>query len=287
MSSPTINIGTVSGGGSYPSLEDICNYVRALINDSQAGATDTPGEGQIFTDNPAISPFVLPMLNASIREVYRELRNIGAPTLIKDNVIISGLTPVNGKNGLGLADPAVQVYLGFGGYFDGSTINGNLLLPSDVLFMERVCERQTNTNTTFVLMSQDQSGLPSRPQQPTLVQWEWRNDNINMVGSTQTNDIRLRYYCSLPQFFSPTLDFSATFVPVMDSLDAIALKTAVKYGRMLGSPGLQDLISESKEQMFQLKNQYTRRTQTTDYQRKPYGSYGNNDTNNQFFLSWN
>ena len=79
MSSPTINAGGSSGSGSYPSLETICNYVRALINDSQAGATDTPGEGQIFTDDPQISPFVQPMLNASIRETYRELRTSARP----------------------------------------------------------------------------------------------------------------------------------------------------------------------------------------------------------------
>src|SRR5271157_4052136 len=210
MSSPTINAGGASGSGSYPSLETICNYVRSLMNDSQAGATGTPGEGQIFTDDPLVSPFVQPMLNASIREVYRELRNIGAPTLIKDNVIVSGLTPVNGPNGLGQADPAVQVYLGFAGYFDGSTINNNLVLPGDVLFMEEVGERQTGTNNPFRKMEQSQDGLPSRPQYPTLSQWEWRNDNIWMVGSTQTNDVRLRYWCALPQFFSATLDFAST-----------------------------------------------------------------------------
>ena len=284
MSSPTINVGGSSGGGSYPSLLDIANYVRALVNDSQAGLTDTPGEGQIFTDNPAVSPFVQPMINASIREVYRELRNIGAPTLIKDNIIITGLTPIWGANGLGLPDPAVQTFLSYGGYFDGNSINGNLLLPSDLLYPERVWERQTNSNNTFTPMSQPQFGLPSRPQYPTLAEFEWREDRLNFVGSTQFRDLRLRYYCSLPQFFSAVLDFSSTFVPVLDSLDALAYKTAVKYARMLGSPGLPDLIAESKEQMFQLRNQYTRRAQSIEYMKIPYGHSGG-DLNN-FFLSW-
>ena len=47
MSSPSINVGQAT-----TSLETICNLVRALVNDSQAGVTNTPGEGQIFTDNP-------------------------------------------------------------------------------------------------------------------------------------------------------------------------------------------------------------------------------------------
>lgn len=284
MSSPTINPGQSTDGGSYPSLSGIANYVRALINDSQAGATSTPGEGQIFVDNSAIAPFVQPMINASIREVYRELRNIGAATLIKDNIIVSGLTPVFGSNGLGNPDTAVQTFLSYNGYFDGNAINNNLVLPSDLLYPEQVWERQTGTNNSFIKMDQPQSGLPSRPQYTVLAQWEWRQDQINFVGSTQTNDVRLRYYCTLPQFFSPTLDFNSTFVPVLDSLDAIALKTAVKYARMLGSSGLPDLIGEAKEQMYQLKNQYTRRMQSQEFYRIPYG-HSDVDTN-EFFLSW-
>ena len=284
MSSPTINLSNANSGNT--SLSTIMNLVRSLVNDTQAGATGTPGEGQILTNDPAISPFTQPFLGSSIRELYRELRNVGQPTLVKDNVIVSGLTPVNGANGLGQPDPATQVYLGFGGYFDGLTINSNLVLPSDVLYMERVSERQTNSGNSFVPMTQDQSGLPSRPQMQTLAEWEWRNDNIWMVGSTQLVDIRMRYWCALPQFFSSTLDFDSTYVPILDCTDAVAYKTAVKYAQMLGSPGLAELKDEAKNQMFQLKNANVRRTQATDYQRIPYGSYGSSDTNNSFFLSW-
>ena len=44
MSSPTINLGGSSGSGSYPSLEDISNLIRSLINDTQSGLTGTPGK---------------------------------------------------------------------------------------------------------------------------------------------------------------------------------------------------------------------------------------------------
>jgi hypothetical protein len=271
MSSPTIN---VTGNTGDTSLLTIMNLVRALVNDSQAGATGTPGEGQVFTDNPSISPFTQPFLNSSIRELYRELRNVGQPTLLKDNVIVSGLTPLNSPtNGLGSPDPAVQVYLSFGGYFDGVTLNKNLLLPGDMIYPVRVWERQTNTQNSFVPMDQPQFGLPSILQGPTFNTWEWRNDNIWMVGATQTNDVRLRYWCTLPQFFSQTLDFASTFVPIIDCTDAVAYKTAVKYATMLGSPGLNDLKMDAKEQMFQLKNGITRRQQSVNYSRIPYGSY--------------
>jgi hypothetical protein len=271
MSSPTIS-GFQSSGDT--SLATIMNLVRALVNDSQAGATGTPGEGQVFTNNPAISPFTQPFLNSSIRELYRELRNVGQPTLIKDNVIVSGLTPVNSPaNGLGQPDPAVQVYLSFGGYFDGVDINSDLMLPSDVIYMERVWERQNGTNDSFTPMQQPQFGLCSRPQQTMFGEWEWRNDNIWMVGSTQTRDLRLRYWAGLPQFFSPTLDFESTSVPIIDCVDAVAYKTAQKYAIMLGSPGAEELKLEAAEQMRQLKLANVRRMQSVDYSRIPYGNY--------------
>jgi hypothetical protein len=274
MSSPTINVGQGSGD---TSLTTIMNLVRALVNDSQAGATGTPGEGQIITDNPAISPFVQPLLNSSIREMYRELRNVGQPTLIKDNVIVSGLTPVNSPTlGLGFPDPSVQVYLGFEGYFDGVSLNANLVLPSDVRNVERVWERQTGSGNYFTPMSQPQFGLPSRYQTTFLGDWEWRGDKIYMVGSTQTNDLRLRYWSVFPQFFSATLDYDSTFVPIIDCVDAVAYKTAAKYAGMLGAPGAKDLAVEAVEQMRQLKLEHIRRMQSQEFCRVAYGSYGNN-----------
>lgn len=279
MSSPSILIPQGSGG---TSLETIMNLVRSLVNDTQAGATDTPGEGQIFTDNPAISPFTQPFLNSSIREVYRELRNVGQPTLIKDNIIILGLPPVNSPtNGVGSPDPTVQTVLSTSGYFDGVQLWSNFQLPSDVLYMEKIWERQTGTNDNFQEMGQPQDGLAGVPQGPRLREWEWRNDNVNFHGATQQRDIRMRYYCSLPQFFSQTLNFATTYVPILDSTDAIAYKTAVKYARMLGSPGLADLAAEAKEQMFQLKNANTRRAQSINYEREPYG-HSSADLNNGY-----
>lgn len=284
MSSPTFNVPQANNN---TSLETIMNLVRSLVNDTQAGITNTPGEGQIFTDNPTISPFTQPFLNSSIRELYRELRNVGEPVLIKDNVIFTNLPIINSPtNGLGQADPAVQTMLTPQGYFDGVQFWPNFLLPSDMLYPTKMWERTTGTNDVFHSMDAPSGGLESAMQGPYLKQWEWRNLNLNFRGATQPVDIRVRYYCSLPQFFSSTLDFSSTFVPVPDCTDAVAYMTAVKYARMLGSPGLADLLAESKNQMFQLKNANVRRMQNQDYARIPFGNSAG-DLNNEFsFLSW-
>jgi hypothetical protein len=99
-----------------------------------------------------------------------------------------------------------------------------------------------------------------------------------MVGSTEKRDLRLRYWCALPQFFSATLDLTATYVPILDSADAVAYKTAAKYAMMLGSPNAKDLKAEAMEQMFALKQTHVRRAQSVDYHRIPFadceGHYG-------------
>ena len=282
MSSPTFNLPQASGSTSLATIMDL---VRSLVNDTQAGVTSTPGEGQIFTNNPSISPFTQPFLNSSIREVYRMLRNNGDPVLIKDNVIIQNLPIVNSPtNGLGGPDPTVQTILSTAGYFDGVQVWPNFQLPGDVLYPTQLWERQTGTNNPFTKMNPVSDGLSPRYQTPTLIDWEWRNNNINFNGATGNRDIRLRYYCSLPQFFSPTLDFDSTYVPILDCTDCVAYMTAVKYARMLGSPGLADLLAESKEQIFQLKNANVRRMQHTDYARQPFGN-SDSDLNSDWYAT--
>jgi hypothetical protein len=282
MSSPSINVGQAT-----TSLETICNLVRALVNDSQAGPSGVPGTGQIFTDDTAVSPFVLPMLNSSIRKLYRVLRNCGDPVLIKDNIILTGLPIINSPTyGVGQGDTAVQTILSPEGYFDGVQLWPNLVLPDDMLYPTKLWERWTGTNDPFRLMDAPSGGLESLLQGPKLRQWEWRNNCLNFRGATQQCDIRLRYYCSLPQFFSSTLDFSSTYVPVNYCTDFLAFETAVLYATMLGSPGLAGLQAMAAEHAFQLKNANVRRMQHQDFARIPFGN-SDGDLNNEFsFMSW-
>jgi hypothetical protein len=281
--SPTIN----SPQSSFASLETVMNLVRSLVNDTQAGLTSTPGEGQIITDNSSVSPFTLPFLNSAIRQLYRELRNVGDPQLVFDNVLIIGLPPLHSPtNGIGGSDPTVQTILSTVGYFDGVVQWPQYLLPAYMIYPTKLWERETGTNDNFEPMHQVQDGLPAQQQNFVLGKWEWRNNNLNFMGATQARDIRMRYYGALPQFFSPTMDFSSTYVPIQDCTDALAYMVAVMYARMLGSPGLADLIVEQKNQMFQLKNATTRRAQSVNYHRHPFGN-SSGDINSEFtYGSW-
>jgi hypothetical protein len=292
--------------GTYPTLETIMNLVRVFLNDWQPGATNTPGEGRITTDNPAISPQTLPALNSAIREVYRELRNVGDPTLIKDNVQV-GL-PANSVNG-----PGIQTYLAFYGYWDGGQLNVPPQLPGDMIYPVELWEQQTagavdasvdnvevldstgeiwevgaaplGLITTspgggapgnqqvlpFVRMKQPQFGLPSRNQTFALGEWEWRQDRLNFVGALCPITIRMRYLAALTQFTTST-NFGTTQIPIMDCEEAVAYKTARIIAPALSgvTPSTSRLDQQGEAAMFQLRNAIARRAQTIEYRREEY-----------------
>jgi hypothetical protein len=55
----------------YPSLAEIANLARSKVNDDKAGATGTPGEGQILTNS---SVTLQNFMNSAIRDTYRDVR---------------------------------------------------------------------------------------------------------------------------------------------------------------------------------------------------------------------
>lgn len=69
ISNPTV--------GPYPSIEDVMQRTRILINDTQAGAFSTVGEGRVFTDQwtPSIN-----ILNLALQKLQRDLELAGLPT---------------------------------------------------------------------------------------------------------------------------------------------------------------------------------------------------------------
>jgi len=253
----------------YPSLDDIANLVRSVVNDDKAGSTNTAGEGQILTNS---SVTLQNFMNSAIRETYRGIRIMGQPTLIKDNYVITGLPPVNSSLGVGVMNPAVQTSLQFGGFYDGMLMNSTYTLPSDLLMPLEMWERQSATETEFIRMHQVESSLVPRNQYLTLCDWEWRTDGIWMNGSTTTTDVRIRYICTFASLAGSTVDWTQTFVPIMDCQEAVADKISVRYSARLGGGSLQYAMQKAKESIFHLRQQITRDRQKIDYQRPIYGS---------------
>lgn len=264
----------IPSGPNIPSLETVMNTVRALCNDSFAGATNTPGEGQILTDQvpntTTPNPFILNHLNSAIRELYRRLRNVGTPTLIQDNYVLLGTPVIDGTNGPGVPDPSTQEYLDNTGFFDGTAYHNSLVLPTDMLMPLRLWERANGTADTFIPMKQAPNGLEPINQVDRLVYWEWRADRLNFVGSTISRDIRIRYQGVFPQFFASTIDFSTVFIPIIDCEDAVAFLTAYRIAISLAPSVAPTLKQEAEAQIQTLRNEQVRRMQRSSYRRQSY-----------------
>src|SRR5271154_3442495 len=101
--------------GVFPIAENVLQLARASINDMLRTTA-----GAILTDT---APFTVVYLNAAIRRVQRELANNGITSNIRDNVILTPLTPAVGS------DPSIQVYVSQMGYFDGTNMNATPTLP--------------------------------------------------------------------------------------------------------------------------------------------------------------
>jgi len=255
----------------YPTLENVANLLRTLVNDDGAGATGTVGEGQIVVDNQAISTKVLNALNSSLEWLYGALGNVGDPTLVADNYIVLNLPVVHGVNGIGSPDPSAQVSLGYAGFFDGTSWNSNYLLPTNLFEPIRIWQRMTGSNLPYMPLPQAQGGLDPNWQDNYLGAWEWRGDGIWMNGSIQNCDIRIRSRIKLPLFNGPNINFSTTYIPVQSCVNALAFKTASIIESSLSNPeGATGRAAEADQHLFILRNSKVRRAQGVPYHRPGY-----------------
>lgn len=255
----------------YPTLQEVADLVRTLVNDDGAGATGTVGEGQIVVDNQQISVKLINALNSALGWLYTSLGNVGDPTLVADNYIVLNLPVLHGVNGVGSPDPSAQVQLGYAGFFDGTQWWSDFKLPSNMLEPTRIWQRLTGSNLPFKPLPQAQDGLDPNWQGNWLGNWEWREDGIWMNGAIQPNDIRIRYRLKLPLFYGTNIDFSSTYIPVQTCTNAVAYKVAGIIEDSLSNPeGAQKRAAEAADYMFLLRNSKVRRAQGVPYHRPSY-----------------
>lgn len=249
----------------FPTLGTIMDLARAYVNDSYPGVGGTTG--RILTNG---APFTIPYINSALRVVNRKLRNEGVTFPIKDNVILNNLTAV------AQADPSIQVFVGFDGYFDGVTMHASPKLPSDCLQVFDVWEQTVGSDQNFAPMVQPQGGLPSAFQTSWLGVWEWRQYRIYMIGSILAKNIRLRYLSGQPPFNSPPADFDTTPVNILDCEEAMAYAIAEQYARARGADptAMTNGLNQSIDDMAQ---EWVRQQQNVNFRRPAYNGAGSND----------
>lgn len=249
----------------YPTVEQVMNRARAIANDSYR-----QGKGRILTDD---APFTVEYVNGSLEELQDRLRNNAVITLIQDNIILGPLTA------LAAPDPAIQIFIGYNGFFNGTVMADLPKLPSNVLSPLKVWERQVGSGLPFVPMTQPTQGLPSCFQNSWLGMWEWRTDAIWFTGSTINEEIRLRAEISLPMIApNATASFADTQIGILASINALANLVLYQYAKARGAQALQVAQIDSEKYIKLILNRYTRQAQRIPYRRQPYSAESGNAT---------
>lgn len=248
----------------YPNAEQVMNRARAFVNDAFRG-----GQGRILTDQ---APFSVEYLNAALEELQDRLSNNGSITLIKDNVILGPITPIPA------VDPTKQVFISYTGYNDGTTNHATPVLPSDLRAIYEVWEQIEGSGLPFQPMMQPQGPLPSQYQGPYLGLWEYREDRLYMLGSTSTEQLRIRYESRQPVIASGS-NLADTQIGILSSVNALATIVAYVYARARGAAALPVMQADAEKMMQYIVRRYVRRDQSINFQRRPYGQ-GAGETGN-------
>jgi hypothetical protein len=282
----------------YPSLIEIVNLWRQKVNDPAGEIIQTPlinkstgevitvsvsdvvdpAQGEIVTGEVSITAT---LLASAIRTVIRKMRNVSSQQLIIDNVIIQNLPVIQSPTyGSATQDATVQVSLSTTGFNDGTQVWPNFLLPSNLMNITEVWERLSGTNNDFAKLNQASNGLSGVGQSAfSLGSWEVRGNVLYFNGCTQNMDIRLRGWMNIPTVaFSQSVDYTQTYVPIVDSADAIAAYCVLYYDMMQGAGAPESLQQveackqAAEEAMNDLRLNQIRQMQGKTYNRVPYGS---------------
>ena len=257
---------------SFPTIATVTNLVRSDVRDDMAGATNTIGEGQILVDNLTTSVTMANFFNSAVREVCRKLRIVGAPMLIADNYIIRNIPPMNGPMGFQVADPSVQVYVGFNGYYDGTEWHANYGLPQGVYQVLRCWERETDSQNNFQDMGEPANGMAGVYQTNGWGRWEWRQNMVCLPGSLDYRDLRLRYNMILNALFVANANPSTTYLPIMGCEEAVARTIDRLYAARQGGTVYEMRKAESDAAIWDLLNEEVQQKQGQNY---PTNAYGN------------
>lgn len=243
----------------YPNAEQVMNRARAFVNDAFQGGT-----GRILTDR---NPFTVQFLNGALEFLQDRIRNRGVITLEYDNVILSPITPPP------VLQPGIQQRVAFNGFFDGATWQKTPALPASCVSVLEVWERQTGAGLPFQPMKQLRP-LPDRYQGPWLVNWEYRQDSIVLIGSTVSEDLRIRFQAQLGEIAPATAENPLTNVTIqiLCSVNALATVVAYFYARALGAPAAKTMQDDAETLIRLITNRYTRQNQHTPYRRRGFGS---------------
>lgn len=232
---------------------------RAIVNDMLRTSA-----GSILTNT---KPFTIEYLNAAIDDCQEYLANNGVASNIRDNVILTPLTPVPSS----LINPSTQVNVSIAGYFDGAVTHPTPALPVDLIIPLRLWERQTGSLQEFQDMGQPMDGLSPIQQGPTFGKWEWREDQINLNGSTQTRDLRVRYEAGFVPI-SGTADLTQAVIKIRGGKRAVAFGVVSYYAAARGAAQQPWAEQQMYKKLDEIVNRQVRKDQRIAFRPRAYNA---------------
>jgi hypothetical protein len=239
----TFNVATVIGPTQF-------TYTQAGANEGATNGTiANVGQGAVWTDS-----VLVPYANAAYRKVADALENVGAPSPIRDDVLL--VIPAIGTS----PDPSVQASL-----TDSTTPQ----LPVDLEVPLKLWERPNGSSQEFFEMTDmtNKGGLPSRVQDQVLSLWEWRTDGIYFLGALQDTQIRIRYRA----IYADLVDGSSAIL-IRKSTNAIAFMGAAIAAGSRGSPMAEKWDAAGLDAMEDLIARAARQNQRVGTRRRPFSS---------------
>lgn len=213
--------------------------VRQIADDrDQSGGT-------IFPDTD-----LLPIVNAHLLDLSIDLANGGA-------AFMKGTQTINLTSG---TDTAIVL---------NGTAGGVNFLNADFILPIRLWEKQTGTaDSTYVDMNEQMERLPDIDPSYQLRFWSWDSGQLNLLGATQNNTVRISYERQLTPFSAPTDP-----LPIPGATNVLAYATlksvAASRGEQDGMAWADSMYQKAYEQ---LKRIYVKGNQRRGRRRVPYGT---------------
>lgn len=199
----------------YDTAEQILNVARSISADA---ATSNGLAGDILADT---QPYVFPILQKCYRDLQDELISKGVETYNKYGIIY-GITPTQANN------PRVNVTISYQGYFNGQTVIPNVKLPPDLIKPLEAWEAVSGA-TSWQPMKPVSDSIASRPTSNRFGVWDFQNDVLILPGSSQSEDLKLKYLCYAPDLTGPN-----SVAYVVHCQTALANMVVASVSKMLG-----------------------------------------------------
>jgi len=115
--------------------------------------------------------------------------------------------------------------------------------------------------------------------------WEMRQGALWLSGCLSEIDLRIRCRITFPPYSlcsHACRDFSTAYVPILDSLNAIADKMLVRYARRFAPELLPVAKDAEQESMGKLRLESVRERQSAENERGEFGAAATTD----FLIPW-